>query len=69
MGYDHYLWRPPELDLERWREWVGDVRQIISNLPPSVTKTYYPLDGPPVTVRAPAHRDRADRERGTAATE
>ncbi len=53
MGYDHYLWRPPEPDLERWREWVGDVRQIIANLPPSVTKTYYPLDGPPVTVRAP----------------
>jgi hypothetical protein len=53
MGYEHYLWRPPELDLGRWREWVGDVRQIISNLPQSVAKTYYPLDGSPVTVRAP----------------
>ena len=53
MGYDHYLWRPPELDLERWRDWVGDVREIIANLPASVPKTYHPLDGPPVTVRAP----------------
>ncbi|TMC09665.1 MAG: hypothetical protein E6J41_10115 [Chloroflexi bacterium] len=53
MGYEHYLWRPPELDLERWREWVGDVRQILSELPASVPKTYYPLDGSPVTVRAP----------------
>jgi hypothetical protein len=53
MGYEHYLWRPPELDLERWREWVGDVRQIIANLPQSIAKTYYPLDGPPVTVKAP----------------
>ncbi len=54
MGYDHYLWRPPELDLQRWQEWVGDVRQIISNLPPSAAKTYYyPLEAPPVTVRAP----------------
>ena len=53
MGYSHYLWRPPELDLERWREWVHDVRQIIANLPSDVSKTSYPLDGPPVTVRAP----------------
>jgi hypothetical protein len=53
MGYEHYLWRPPELDLQPWREWVGDVGQIIASLPRSVSKTYYPLDGPPVTVRAP----------------
>jgi hypothetical protein len=53
MGYEHYLWRPPELDLLRWREWLGDVRQIVSNLPESVAKTYHPLDGPPVTARAP----------------
>ena len=53
MGYEHYLWRPPELDLERWREWVGDVRQVTASLPASASKTYYPLDGPPVTVQAP----------------
>ena len=53
MGYEHYVWRPPEFDLGRWREWVGDLRQIVSNLPGNVPKTYYPLDGPPITVRAP----------------
>ena len=53
MGYEHYLWRPPELDLDRWREWVHDVRRIVSNLPARVPQTYYPLGGPPVTVRAP----------------
>jgi hypothetical protein len=52
MGYSHYVWRPQELDRERWHEWVGDVRQIISNLPARVPQTYFPLDGPPVTVQA-----------------
>jgi hypothetical protein len=52
MGYSHYVWRPRELDRERWREWVGDVRQIISNLPARVPQTYFPLDGPAVTVQA-----------------
>ena len=52
MGYSHYLWRPRELDLERWREWVGDVREIVRNLPARVPQTYYPLDGPPVIVQA-----------------
>ena len=53
MGYSHYLWRPHELDRERWREWVGDVRQILTNLPAQVSQTYFPLDRPPVTVQAP----------------
>ena len=53
MGYSHYVWRRAELDLERWREWVGDVRQIVSHLPQRVPVTYYPLDGPPLTVQAP----------------
>jgi hypothetical protein len=52
MGYSHYLWRPRELDREQWREWVGDVRQILANLPAQVPQTYYPLDGPPVSVQA-----------------
>jgi hypothetical protein len=53
MGYEHYLWRPPELDLGPWREWVGDVRLILANLPTHVPQTYYPLDGDTVMVRAP----------------
>ena len=52
MGYSHYVLRPRELDRARWREWVGDVRQILSNLPARVPQTYPPLDGPPVTVQA-----------------
>jgi hypothetical protein len=40
MGYEHYLRRPAEMDLERWREWVGDVRTIIANLPTHVPQTY-----------------------------
>jgi hypothetical protein len=53
MGYSHYVWRPPELDRERWDEWVGDVRQIVANLPERVPTTWYPLDGGQITVQAP----------------
>jgi hypothetical protein len=53
MGYSHYWWRAPELDQEPWNGWVHDVRQIVDNLPARVPQTYYPLDGPPVTVQAP----------------
>ena len=53
MGYTHYVYRAPELDLPTWRRWVDDVRHILRNLPERTSISLYPLDGLVLTLQVP----------------